>query len=149
MRVAQRNKRQLWFCLYCGEEEIVDSNGDFTGETRRIYAAPQRILANVSPAKGSVSIEVFGNDDSYDRVVALAWDDFATLFSPQNYNGVWAENDQFIAINGINDSTVWFIDKAPTGNSADGYDYITSRIAKSINGLMVAVRKVNSGADNG
>ena len=35
-----------------------------------------------------------------------------------------------------------FIDKTPT-NGADGYDYIVRRVAKSLNSIAIAIRKVD------
>ena len=136
----------MWFCVYTGEEEIKDASGNYTGEKTRTYDPPQRILANVSPARGTVGIEAFGNDDSYDRIIALAWDDLAVIYSPFDYNGLESSDDYLFSVGGINDSTVWYVDKTPVNDDPNDYDYIVHRIAKSINGVLIAVKKVNNSA---
>lgn len=121
MRALKRNKRPVWYCLYQGETELTDSDGNYTGETGVTYAAPVQVLANVSPATGQSNLEMFGNLTDYDRVIVS---DDTTL--------------------PIDENTVLFIDSTPTTGAGEyGYDYIVRRVAKSINSIAIAVRKVD------
>ena len=121
MRTNQRNKRSVWYCLYQGETEKTDTDGNYTGETEIAYAAPVQIKACVSPATGQSNTEMFGNLTDYDRVIV--------------------SDDTSLA---IDENTVLFIDSTPTdGAGAAGYDYIVRRVAKSFNSVAIAVRKVD------
>lgn len=150
MRTLKRNRRPIWFCIYEGETELVDENGDYTGEVIKSYTAPISVHANVSPASGQIAIEAFGTDESYDRVIAMPWDSFEAIFSPSDYGGtITADGKWFCTEDGFDKFAVFFIDHEPDDpNSADGYDYVVHRIAMSINGLLIAVRKVEQDADN-
>ena len=120
MKCLKRNQRPIWYCLYQGETELNDSDGNYTGETEITYAAPVQILANVSPATGQSDMEMFGNLTDYDRVIVS---DDTTLQ--------------------IDENTVLFIDSTPTDGAGEtGYDYIVRRVAKSINSVAIAVQKV-------
>lgn len=119
MKCLKRNMRKFWYCLYGVETEQKDADGNYTGETAIGYADPVELKANISPATGQSNTEMFGNLTDYDRVIVL---DDTTL--------------------PIDENTVLFIDHAPT-NGAQGYDYIVRRVARSLNVLAVAVRKVD------
>lgn len=121
VRTLKRNQRGFYYCLYTGADEIVDEYGNATGEFPPIYAAPVYMKANISPATGVSATEQFGNLDSYDKVIVT--DDMECP---------------------IDEHSVLFIDKAPE-HSLDGalmYDYIVRRVAKSLNSISIAVRKV-------
>lgn len=121
MRTLKRNKRQFFYCLYLGETELTDSDGNYTGETAIGYETPVECWANISPATGQSDTEMFGNLTDYDRVIVS--DDTALP---------------------IDENTVLFIDSTPTdGAGADGYDYTVRRVAKSLNSVAIAIRKVN------
>lgn len=122
MRTMRINKRPFWYCLYSDKEPIEDEYGNETGETRVVYEQPVQMLANISQATGQSNTEQFGNLENYDKV--LVTDD---LNCP------------------IDESSVLFIDKEPE-YTLDGdpmYDYTVRRVAKSLNSVSIAVRKVN------
>ena len=122
MRTMRINKRPLYYCLYADKEEIVDEYGNLSGESRVTYADPVQMLANISQATGQSNTEQFGNLENYDKVIVT--DD---LNCP------------------IDENSVLFIDKEPE-YSLDGdpmYDYTVRRVAKSLNSVSIAVRKVN------
>ena len=121
MRTLQRNKRDVWYCLYQGETEPTDTDGNYTGETAITYAAPVKIRANVSPATGQSNLEMFGNLTDYDRVVVTDQIDIP-----------------------VDENSVLFIDSTPTEDAGEyGYDYIVRRVARSFNSVAIAVRKVD------
>ena len=148
MRTLLRNKRPVWVCTYEGITDEVDSDGFLSGEHPPRYNAPVRLAANVSPAKGKVALEFFGNDLSYDKLVLFDCLDGAVVFSPADADGLLTSDGFLFGVGRpIDENAVLFIDRAPTGTSAEGYDYIVVRIARSFNYVAVAVKKVNSDAE--
>ena len=122
MKTLNRNKRSFYYCLFSDTEAIEDEYGNETGEPRVVYGEPVKMLANISQATGQSNTEQFGNLENYDKV--LVTDD---LNCP------------------IDENSVLFIDKEPE-YSLDGdpmYDYTVRRVAKSLNSVSIAVRKVN------
>ena len=121
MRCMQRNKTACYYCLYKGEEPVIDENGDETGEKQIAYAEPVLLRANISPATGNTSVEQFGNSLQYDKVIVI--DDVACP---------------------IDEHTVLFIDKAPAFDydGAPLFDYIVKKVARSLNSVSIAISKV-------
>ena len=122
MKTLIRNKRPFYYCLFSDTVTIEDEYGNETGEPRVVYGEPVKMLANISQATGQSNTEQFGNLENYDKVIVT--DD---LNCP------------------IDESSVLFIDKEPE-YSLDGdpmYDYTVRRVAKSLNSVSIAVRKVN------
>lgn len=123
MRDLRRNERTFWYANYTGDEEIL-SGGKRTGQRSVKYGNPVKASANISAARGSLDDEHFGINADYDRTITTC--------------------DGSIA---ISDSSVLWIEKAP-GIGADGatstpWDYVVAKIAKSINGTTIAVKKVS------
>lgn len=120
MRIMERNKTAFYYCLYAGETQNLDENGYETGEKTVKYSPAVKIRANISPATGSAQVEQFGNLASYDKVIVT--DD---VNCP------------------IDENTVLFIDSAPTyKDGLPQYDYTVWRVARSLNSVSIAVRKV-------
>ena len=126
MRNLDRNKTDIAFCNYKGEEKYVNSQGLKTGEKIISYYPVVKIKAHVSGAKGSSYIEIFGTDVSYDKTVLLTKAEFTRF--------------------GITENTVFFIDTKPKFEDQEKkiplYDYRVKRIAETINQVVVAVEKV-------
>ena len=148
MRDLKRNQTEFWYCLLIPntQEAIVDEYGNETGELIPSYKKAVPMRANISPATGQNQVEQFGNLDSYDKVIATC--DMGCQ---------------------IDENTVLFIDKLPeytevqTHEIIEGqalyaddevvektyelpkYNYIVKRVAKSLNGISIAVRKVDVG----
>ena len=120
MRLMKRNLKPVWYCLYRGKGAVTDDNGYETGEDGVTYGEPVKLLCNVSPASGFAQTDVFGNLESYDKV--LITDDMSCP---------------------IDENTVLFIDKEPQmKNGKPLYDYTVKRVAKSLNNISYAVSKV-------
>lgn len=115
---------------------MIDEYGNESGENIVVYQNPVEMYANVSPATGQSNTEQFGNLENYDKVIVT--DD---LECP------------------ISESSVLFIDKQPefkmvlnhrttAATTIDEYvrvpvpDYTVLRVAKSINSISIAARKV-------
>lgn len=144
MKCLKRNKKYLYYCLLQNASaEIVDDNGNRTGEKIAVYASAVTMEANVSPATGEAATEQFGDLTGYDRVIVTDWMDCP-----------------------ITESTVLFLDKTPTyvtdsvkiyvapvppsttpstktrSYTAPLYDYVVRRVSKSLNSISIAVSKV-------
>lgn len=121
MRLMKRNLVSLHYCLFEGKEPLLDEDGNETGEYKVEYSDPVQIEGNISPATGYSQVEMFGNLESYDKV--LVTDD---MNCP------------------IDENTGLFIDTAPVF-SDDGrplFDYVVRRVAKSLNVISYAISKV-------
>lgn len=121
MRALRRNRSTFWYCLYQDVESVTDEYGNEIGN-RVVYDDPVEMEANISPASGYSATEQFGDLDSYDKVIVTDW-----LDCP------------------IDEQTVLFIDKEPDHNTSGElmYDYTVRRVAKSLNSISIAVRKVD------
>lgn len=117
----KRNLRPVHYCLFKGEEPVKDEDGYESGEKQPTYEEPVKLMCNVSPATGYAQTEMFGNLESYDKV--LITDDMSCP---------------------IDENTVLFIDTDPayTDDGKPLYDYTVRRVAKSLNHISYAVRKV-------
>ena len=124
MRCLKRNMTPFWYCLYESSEDQYDEYGNLLPEPLVTYAEPVQMMANISAATGQAQTEMFGGLDSYDKVIVTA-----DMSCP------------------IDEHTVLFIDKEPEHNLENGlmYDYIVKRVAKSLNSISIAVRKVDVG----
>lgn len=126
MKTLERNKQTFYYATYVSETERMD--GDLhTFENDPSYSAWTECRANISPARGESSADVFGADVSYDRVIVT--DD---LSCP------------------IDEHTVLAIDIAPntrqTAADLPIYDYVVTKKAKSLNFIQYAVEKVDVNA---
>lgn len=121
MKCLKRNKQKFAFSDFLGKTPIVDSEGRRTGEYTVSYSEPIYIEANISPAGGEMSVQQFGTDLQYDKVIVS---DDTTL--------------------SISENTVLFVDVPPqfddTGRPI--YDYIVKKVAKSLNSVAYAISKV-------
>jgi hypothetical protein len=122
MKLQKRNLKTVYACTYIGEEPVLDINGYETGEKKLTYSEPIPMKCNVSPEKGRVQIELFGNNEEYDRVI----------LPDKDYD--------------IDESTVLFVDKEPEfkENGSPEYDYVIKKVARSLNVLAIAASKVKT-----
>ena len=136
MRDLLRNKRTVYYCL--PEEDnvaLVDENGNRTGEYVTIYNDAAMFRANVSAARGSADLELFGDAEAYDKVLVTT-----DIDCP------------------IDENTVLFVDRHPSYTEvsvkqktdsgsvtrmylAPLYDYVVVKVARSINSISYAIRK--------
>ena len=123
MRTLLRNKTKFYYASYIGETEILDEYGNRTGEYIISHSAPVECFGNISPAKGEKQIEQFGESERYDKVIVLD-DRNAT----------------------IDEHSILWVDTLPSLNE-DGttspHDYEVKLVARSLNGLSIAISKVN------
>lgn len=144
MKTLRRNLRPFYYCLFQSKMDVVDANGNKTGEKIRVYANPVRMMANISPATGQTNTEQFGNLDNFDQV--LVYDDVncpidenTVLFldtEPTYTEGVTVEVTPSVTLLGEDTSEVVEV-------TIPKYNYVVRRVAKSLNSVSVAVRKVD------
>ena len=123
MRTLNRNKTKVYYANYVSRAEITDSNNFSTLQYTNTYSAPVALCANVSPARGSVSMQPFGQWLEYDRTVIT--DDMSCP---------------------ITEASILWIDKVPASSytaTDPEHDYIVVGIAKSLNSIAYAVKKVS------
>lgn len=121
MKLMKRNLTSVNYCLYNERIPLMDDDGYETGEYGVGYTPPVEMQCSVSPATGYAQAQMFGNFESYDKV--LITDDMSCP---------------------IDENTVLFIDKEPEFDK-DGkpiFDYTVRRVAKSLNSISYAVSKV-------
>ena len=122
MRVLNRNRQPFFYALFDRSEPEVDVSGKETGEWNTIYGAVQKVYGNISPARGESSDAVFGVDIQYDKVIALMDTD-------------------------ITETSILWIGRQPAiesdGTSETPYDYIVTRVAKSLNSVLIAISRVD------
>lgn len=123
MRNAKINQKGLFVVNYENTIPLVDENGDETGEKKVVYSCSQFFKANISGARGSTSNEVFGTDISYDKTISISVAQFKELK--------------------ITENSVFFVDKCPEyDNEEPIYDYVVSKIAETLNEVVIALSKV-------
>lgn len=124
MLTLHQNKTDFYYCLYQGKTELTDDDNMPTGEYVITYSDPIHMRANISRATGNTNLEQFGNSLDYDKVIVTA-----------NTNCP------------IDENTILFIDKKPSkdgnGNYLFDFDYVVEKVAKSLNSISIAVKKVN------
>lgn len=118
MRDLNRNKRTIYYALYLGETDIVDVNGNLTGESESAYGNIEMLRVNVSASVGTDEAQAFGGFTNYTRTITVS--------------------DPSCPLN--EDSIVWF------GVDTSGpHNYIVTRKADSKNGLLYALLEVKVG----
>lgn len=121
MRTLNRNKQTIYYANLNGQTKVYDADGFYTGETELAYTTPTEIRVNVSAARGSANIELFGTELNYTK----------TIVTEKDY--------------GIDEHSVLWVGKDPEN---DPYNYIVVSVAKSINFIVYAIREVNVSENN-
>lgn len=70
MRIMNQNKQTIYFADYFGEIEVINIDGEYTGEKEISYSHIRKLRANVSAARGTADLEMFGINENYTRTVA-------------------------------------------------------------------------------
>ena len=122
MRCMARNKKPFYYALYKGQVEIIDEYENVTGQYEISYDEPVQTLGNISAAQGEIQSRQFGESESYDKVIVL--DDINTP---------------------IDEYTILWVDTLPQPNADIPHDYIVRKVARSLNGVSIAISKVSVG----
>ena len=134
MRMCNRNKQTLWYAPYAGIENSYDDYGNENG-THPVYGNPVKVEANVSPAKGNVISREFGDDDSYDKVIAT--EDRDTPID--EYAVLWIDTVPELDSNGA-------LKVNADGEIVTPWDYIVRKVGRGLptfGGAIIAVAKVS------
>lgn len=72
MRSFLANQQPVFYKLLIGQEEIIDQDGNDTGQFLPLYGPLRSAMLCVSPNKGSTETEQFGALLDYDRTMTTA-----------------------------------------------------------------------------
>lgn len=124
MRSLRRNKQPLYYATYVKKIPVTDENGDFTGDEETVYSKPIPFYENISPEKGSSQEEVFGKSLDYSRTVSTC-----NMSLPiDEFSRIWIETEPVLK---------------PDGTAyGDSADYSVVAIAKSLNSVVYALKKL-------
>lgn len=118
MRTLKRNKRPVAFAFYDGVTELLDDDGNYTGEYEVHYTAPVKTMMNVSGGRGQADIALFGLTQSFGRTATT--EDLTTPF---------------------NTETVMWIERNP---DTEPFDYRVVAVSRTINQVVLALSEVES-----
>lgn len=124
MRCMEINKIPFYYALYQGYVPLIDEQGFDTGEQVLSYSNPIKTAANISAAKGNAATREFGDDEDYNRVITLENNDTPI----DEFSRLWVERVPVIKEDGSTDTP---------------HDYTVRRVARSLNGAQIAIRKVD------
>ena len=124
MRSMVRNQTKFYYALYIDKTEVTDDYGNATGEYEILHSHPTKALGNVSSARGEIQSRQFGESESYDKVIVL--DNPNTPID--EYSILWVDTLPL-----LNDD----------GTTNTPHDYIVKKVARSLNGVSIAISKVN------
>ena len=119
MRCMARNKRPIWYAQYLRTDPVTDEYGNITGY-EPVHDTPVEGKANYSPARGETESMIFGDSESYDRVIV------ADSAMPK-----------------LTEQTLLWIGKTPDDGE---HNYIVKKVADSVNGFLYAIKQVNVSA---
>ena len=119
-RMCFRNKQTFWYALYDATVEQYDEYGNQIG-TSASYGKPVQTSGNISPARGNVVARQFGDDEQYDKEIALGDRDTPI----DEYTVLWI------------DTVPELDDEGALKVNADGeivtpWDYIVRRVARGL-----------------
>lgn len=116
VRVVNRNRRPVAYAFYLGVTDVVNADGEYTGEHEVSYTEPIKALMNVSGGRGQADINLFGIGSSTMRTIVT--EDLDTPFSEE---------------------TVFWIETDP---DTEPYDYRVVNVSRTINQVVIAIDKV-------
>lgn len=118
MRTLVRNKVKFYYANYIGSTEVI-RNGLHTGEYEISYTTPVEYYGNISAGSGNSQSELYGlTQGDYDKLIVL---EDSTIYLTET-SVIWLENDP----------------------ESESYDYIVKRVARSLNSVTIAIKKVNT-----
>lgn len=118
MRTLIRNKIKFFYATYLGVTEVM-RDGLHTGEYQISYSEPVEYYGNISAGNGNSQSELYGlTQGDYDKLIVL--------------------EDSTIP---ITETTVIWLENNPQSES---YDYIVKRVARSLNSVTIAIKKVST-----
>lgn len=122
----QRNKKQFWYALRVGSEDLLSKDGHKIGQ-RTLYGEIQEKKAAISEGAGNAVLTRFGLDTPNTRVIGPLDADCPI----DAYAKVWIDT---------------YPNPDENGQATTPNDYVVSDVQRSINHVMVVVRRTNNGA---
>ena len=121
MRTSQRDKRTIWYALYNGVTEVLDEDGNYTGEQTVSYGTPTKARMNVSGGRGQAEIEMFGVDNPFTHTAVTG--DLKTNFTTD---------------------TIWWYGVTP-GPTAEyvPHNFRCTGISRTINQVVIALEEIS------
>lgn len=116
MLSLERNKQTIYYALYQGSTDVVDSDGFYTGEKTSTYCTPVEMRVNVSPARGDTDVDIFGINEKYSK----------TLVTTDMNCPITETTRLWIGI-----------------DTTEPYNYRVVRVAKSLNSIVIAIEEVS------
>ena len=120
MRTVKRNKRPVAYAFYKGMTDLVDDEGNYTGETEISYTTPVKTLMNVSGGRGQADIALFGLANNFS--VTVVTEDLDTNFNTETVFWIYADPDTEL------------------------HDYRVIAVARTINQVVLALEEVEKSA---
>lgn len=131
MKCLSRNTLKFYYALRVGQKPLEDEYGNITGEYAPIYGNPAACRANISAAQGEIETRQFGENEAYDKVVIM--DNSAPPID--EYSVLWVD-----IMPELNEDGSLTLDSS--GNVLTPYDYCVKRVAKGLNSVSLAIKKV-------
>ena len=131
MKCMNRNKVKFFYALYEERVAITDEYGNVTGEYEVLRGNPIEFFANVSAAQGEATTRMFGDNESYDKVIVM--DNESP--SLDIYSVLWVDTVPL-----LDNTGALALDES--GKVITPYDYIVKKVAKSLNSVSIAISKV-------
>ena len=104
------------YAFYQGVTDVVNEDGELTGEHEISYSEPVKALMNVSGGRGQANINLFGIGSSSMRTIVT--EDLETPFS--NETVFWVETDP----------------------DTEPFDYRVVNISRTVNHVVIAIDEV-------
>lgn len=125
MRGMRKNQRKFWYALREGQEDIITPDGYKAGR-KAVYGPIIEQKAAISEGNGNSILTRFGLDTSNTRTIGPL-----KIDCPINaFTQIWIDQDPAIDEH---------------GNPTKPNDYVVSDVRKSLNQIMLVVRKANNG----
>ena len=124
-----RNKQQIWYALYTGEQEEVDAYGQHTGRFAPTYSSPIGLGINVREARGESFLAPNGIETEYSRRLVTC-----DMDCPLEIDSIlWIDTEPYV--------TETVDGKSVTRDIS--HNYVVSGVAKSINNITYYAKEVN------
>ena len=154
MKTLARNTSPFYYALYDRKEEIANPYG-YTGETKVLRKPITYMRGNISAARGTADLEDFGVNLNYTKTIVIdkidcpidevtvLWLDFGVI---ENHDEDILYLPQDLV---IYDGKIYRCKNETVGNfnpsdwSEVPYNYVVVGVAKSLNHIRYAVRKVD------
>lgn len=132
MRCMRRNKTSFFYALYEGKEVLKDEYGNESGEYTVKYTAPLELKANISAAVGETNTRQFGEGEQYDKVIVMDTPDAPI----DEHSVLWIDTIPQLTESGE-------LACNEDGEVITPWDYEVKKVARSLNSVSYAVRKVD------